>query len=131
MDNGCWEWQGCVNTDGYPKLTRKTNCNIKGHRYVYEQVKGEIGPGLVVRHTCDNILCLNPDHLLVGTPYENNKDRRERARTSKHVTDEQNSVIGRLLKERMSQNKIASVVGCSQTHVSKIKRGFYKYLLNC
>ena len=130
MDNGCWEWQGCVNTDGYPKIGRNYNSNIKGHRYVYEQVKGEIGPGLVVRHTCDNILCLNPDHLILGTPSDNMRDRRDRARTSKHVTDEQNSEIRVLLAKGMSQNKIAEIVGCSQVHVSKVKRGFYKYL-NC
>ncbi|TKG21761.1 hypothetical protein FCV81_08845 [Vibrio breoganii] len=32
--------------------------------------------GIVVRHTCDNPYCFNPDHLVKGTTADNNHDRK-------------------------------------------------------
>lgn len=119
----CLIWQGCRNTDGYPKISRGSNCNIKGHRYVYEQVKGSIPEGLVIRHICDNILCLNPDHLIIGTPTDNMKDRVERGRTHNHLTNEQYEQIRELRRQGLSQDKVSKIVGCSQTQVSKMELG--------
>lgn len=123
----CLIWKGCTNTDGYPKITRNRDSNIKGHRYVYEQTKGEIPEGFVVRHTCDNILCLNPDHLIVGTMGDNMRDRRDRGRTDNHVNDSINEQIDALLSGGYSQMAIAKMLKVSQGHVSKISRDAYKY----
>ena len=127
----CLIWQGCVNSDGYPKLTRKladgsSSSNIKGHRYVYECTKGEIPEGHVIRHTCDNTLCLNPDHLITGTMTDNMRDRQERRRTSNFVTDEVNELIINLRRDGLPQWKVAKLVGCSQMHISKLERKAYK-----
>lgn len=127
----CWIWTGCVNSDGYPRLCRKYedgrwNRNIKGHRYVYEQTKGKIPEGHVIRHTCDNILCLNPDHLLTGTMSDNMKDRQDRGRTSNFISEETNKGIKSLRKLGLSQKTVAVIFGCSQGHVSKLERGDYK-----
>lgn len=124
----CWIWSGCVNSDGYPKITRNGNSNIKDHRYVYQQVKGGIPEGYVVRHTCDNILCLNPDHLIIGTPTDNMRDRQERGRTNKFVSDEINQRIVRLRNAGLSQQCVAGILGCSQGHISKVETGKYSLL---
>ena len=47
-------------------------------RYIYQMFKGEIPSGLVIRHTCDNKKCINPDHLILGTYKENTQDYMER-----------------------------------------------------
>ena len=36
----------------------------------------------VVRHTCDNPRCVNPEHLLIGTHADNSNDRAVRNRTA-------------------------------------------------
>lgn len=122
----CWIWTGCVNSDGYPKITRNYDCNIKGHRYVYQCMKGDIPKGEVIRHTCDNPLCLNPDHLISGTPTDNMMDRKERMRTQNAVSEQQNELIRELRGKGLSQRAVADAVGCSQGHVSRLERGFYK-----
>lgn len=54
----------------------------KAHRAAYMVHVGEIGPGQVVRHACDNPGCVNPGHLLLGTTYDNNRDRADRGRSA-------------------------------------------------
>lgn len=43
----------------------------------------QLNQGEIVRHKCDNPICCNPDHLLLGTQLENIQDRDKRGRTSK------------------------------------------------
>lgn len=37
--------------------------------------------GMVIRHRCDTPLCVNPDHLEVGSHADNSRDMRERGRS--------------------------------------------------
>ncbi len=52
------------------------------HRYMYMQKYGQITPNDVIRHTCDNPMCINPDHLLKGTHQDNVRDRVSRNRSA-------------------------------------------------
>ena len=71
---------GC-NPDGYPciKISGKT---YRIHRLVYEQAKGPIPRGLVIRHECDNPKCINPNHLTLGTHSQNVEDRVARGQSA-------------------------------------------------
>lgn len=66
-ENGCHEWQGAKRGPmGYSSLRNSADLlpkMIYGHVVSYEHHKGTIPKGMVVRHTCDNPICVNPDHL--------------------------------------------------------------------
>ena len=122
----CMEWQRCLNTDGYPRMGVSGNSNIKVHRLVYELVHNKDITGLVVRHTCDNPKCINPEHLLEGTASDNAKDRDERGRTYKKITKEIVIRVRELLDTgKLSQREIATIVGIPVQRVSDIKCNRY------
>lgn len=62
------------------------------HRAVYCKAHGiEVHciDGMVVRHTCDNARCINPEHLEIGTAQDNVDDRTARQRGYRKMTPEQ------------------------------------------
>lgn len=75
----CILWTGARTTDGYPLKWP----NVRYHRQVCAEANGltlDDIKGQVVRHTCDVPLCINPDHLLLGSVADNMRDRDERDR---------------------------------------------------
>ena len=70
---GCWDWAGKLSSEGYSVIGGR-----HGHRVIYEILGETIPEGMVVRHSCDNKKCVNPDHLIVGTYKENALDCIER-----------------------------------------------------
>lgn len=84
-----------IDHGGYAKLFRGGK-ELKMHRYTFTIKKGEILPGLQMRHLCNNPSCVNPDHLVPGTAEDNGLDRRmnnrERKKT-KRLTDDEKLAI--------------------------------------
>ena len=75
--NDCWEWKGAESGRGYGHMSLGggTNYNnILVHRLSYVIHYGDISKNLVVRHKCNNKLCVNPKHLEAGTQLENKRD---------------------------------------------------------
>lgn len=122
----CLEWNGCFNTDGYPRMVYARNPNIKVHRFVAELHYRQDITGQVVRHSCDNPKCINPSHLILGTPIENVQDRVERGRTYKVITKDVVLKTKKLLASKvLNQKEIAVLVGIDQRRVSDINCGLY------
>lgn len=84
-ENGCWEITSHLSKSyGYTILREKGNNKKKilAHRYFYEKKYGEIHSEIILRHKCDNSLCVNPEHLEPGTHADNVRDRVERNRSA-------------------------------------------------
>ena len=76
----CWEWTGPIMGGdaiwgGYGRFK-----GYYAHHYVWEMTKGPIPKALWVLHRCDNPLCVNPEHLWLGTPKSNSQDRERKGR---------------------------------------------------
>ncbi len=65
--NGCWEWTGWIDVDGYGGFRNDNGTSCKAHRWSYEYHRGPIAPGLTIDHLCRNRRCVNPEHLEVVT----------------------------------------------------------------
>lgn len=125
-NSGCWLWTSFVWTwnkvSGLEYGRYKVFCEQLAHRVSYLLFKGEIPAGAVVRHTCDNSYCVNPDHLALGTQQDNqqdilDRDRLFRARTWADV------LSMKLLKlHGVSYGHIASRFGISSGAASGVIR---------
>ena len=77
----CWLWTGHTNGKaGYGMFAIEGSDKIPAPRASYILFKGLIPDRQVVRHSCDNPLCVNPKHLKLGSHTKNAQDMLERGR---------------------------------------------------
>lgn len=81
LPNGCWEWRGSFHHKGYGYFSIKHRI-IYAHRFAYVAYCGEIPFGMLVCHSCDNPICVSPEHIFLGTPKDNTHDMIEKGRMS-------------------------------------------------
>lgn len=130
-DIGCWPWLAGKYASGYGMVYLRRDENRKqinnyAHRVAYVLSKGPVPPGYVVRHRCDNPSCVNPDHLLLGTQGDNNRDTAQRRRTPKTRPWLWKLSDGDVNAIRMSfatHEAMAQAYGVSKTTISFIRRG--------
>lgn len=119
--NVCWPWKGKTNAkDGRPYFT------IKGKRrpsyaIVLELHTGEAQEDRIARHSCDNPICCNPNHLIWGNHQDNMNDMKERDRHGVPKTVVR--AIHKLRTEGRTQQEIADLYGISREAVSAIDTG--------
>lgn len=128
VDSGCWRWKGATTGKGYGVivLNRKVATkhglgrNYQTHRASYEVHHGTIPEGMVVRHKCDNKLCMNPEHLEVGTQRDNIQDAIDRGHMASKLTEKDVEFIR---SSTLSQRKLGKMLGVSPTVIWHVKHG--------
>jgi hypothetical protein len=79
--SGCWEWTAGKTKSGYGRFSLKGQM-IRAHRFSYH-IYNNTNPGeLLICHSCDNPICVNPKHLFLGTGKDNSQDREKKGRSN-------------------------------------------------
>lgn len=67
----CWPWKGAISAAGYGKARYHGFSTRIAHIIAYSLSFGSVPNEKIVRHTCNNKLCCNPNHLVLGNHSEN------------------------------------------------------------
>lgn len=126
-ENSCHEWQSTMHRDGYGKFWYNGK-TLAAHRVAWLLFKGEIPADKWVLHKCDNRRCVNVDHLYIGTPSDNVRDKVDRCEwwgNMRHSQDIIDEAIRLYRETPMTQQAVADHLGISQIMVSRYSRGAY------
>lgn len=76
---GCRLWMGYADRKNYGQLLVEGKAQY-AHRLAYALYRSVVPAGMHVLHKCDVPLCINPDHLFLGTNQENILDSVKKGR---------------------------------------------------
>jgi hypothetical protein len=99
--------------------------------------KFDLPGNIQIRHKCDNMRCVNENHLIEGTSKDNMQDCIERGRratkyrlhTRKRILDDETVKAIRNEPDSFKQWRIAEKYGISVGYVSKLRSGNAKTLV--
>lgn len=126
----CIVWTGNTDGRGYGSIKRRKGdqCNRIGvHRLAYAMHVAPIQSNLSIMHLCDNKLCVNPHHLVMGTQKANMYDLRRKGGAHhgvKHsrskLTEQQVIEIRKLAGHGYLHKDLAEQFGVSRSTISKV-----------
>jgi hypothetical protein len=134
-ERGCWiPTAGYREKQGY-RMFRIGHRRVRAHRVAWMASHHcTIPPGLIVRHSCDNPECVNPEHLMLGTKRENTRDMLTRGRASRW--EDRPGVPGHRRRQKLtgaqiaairagggSSYEVASNFGVSDVEIRRIRNG--------
>jgi hypothetical protein len=128
-DDECWPWLASLARGGYGQFTTSRIDGRKwhrAHRFSFEAHKGPISDGDVIMHSCDNPICVNPNHLSAGTQRENIADREAKGRGFLVMRTDLD--VEYILKSKLDDRSLASELNVSPAHIWKIRNFKYAWV---
>lgn len=127
----CWIWTGATTRGGYghirayyPEGHKMTRASRVSYALYKDFDKNE---HLMVCHKCDNPLCVNPDHLFLGTSEDNAQDKVNKGRHNYGISgkiERDTALLIRKIandpKRTKSQKEIGEDFGLKPTAISLI-----------
>ena len=127
-EGGCWIWMGATSVRGYGQLISHARKHY-AHRASYEAFVGSIPDGMNVCHACDNVYCVNPAHLFLGTQKQNLEDMARKRRSTwgernpmAKLTLKDASLIKQMKKDGAKTKELAKQFGVSNSNITAIIR---------
>lgn len=125
--SGCWEWTGQTRSDGYGMVWYEGKAQ-RAHRVSYLVHKGYPPEApFVLCHTCDNRLCINPDHLFEGTRGENCTDAASKNRfpvNNRHWNTRLSPAnVATIRASDAPNSELARQYAVNQSTISRIRSG--------
>jgi len=123
----CWEWIGRKTKNGYGRLNIGPHPH-RAHRLAFLIANGRIDPELLVLHSCDRKLCVNPKHLSQGTTQQNSHEAVKRGLYRRGVTNGRSKLTEYQIRQiRNSDHKVVSNVELAKRYrVTATIIGFVK-----
>lgn len=122
----CWNWIGQKGHTGYGRF-KIGKARYSSNRVAYAIAYGHVPKDRFVCHACDNPSCVRPDHLFLGTPYDNTMDKIRKNRQARGsqigsalLTEEQ---VKEILQDKRSHLTISKDYNVSKSTIGKIKTG--------
>lgn len=98
----CWLWIGDKYPNQYGRFYNKgTKKRYRATLIAYLLNYGSVDEDLYICHSCDNPICVNPQHLFLGTCLDNNRDRNNKFRDARKVNKAIVSIIRKLYLENV------------------------------
>lgn len=124
----CWVWTKSTRA-GYGQVHYRGK-RWSAHRLFYTLFTGNIPEGMLVCHACDNKLCVNPNHLYVGTHTNNNQDTYKRNRMPPKQGHNARNVAKLSLEEALKikysdipSKELEGLFKINQSQISRIRSG--------
>lgn len=128
-ETGCWIWKRGIKSHGYGYIIINQK-DVGVHRLSWTLHYGSIPDGLFVCHTCDVKACVNPQHLFLGTRYDNIKDMVNKGRQTRNIGERNGSAkltSDDVIKIRQSASrngaKLARELNVSTSLICRVRKG--------
>lgn len=134
-NSGCLLWLGYLSDRGYAKIWIGKKRIFASH-FALELAGRPVAKGMLACHHCDNPMCVNVDHLFIGTNKDNSDDKFAKGRENLiglrkgppdnhiHTSAARREIAREMLARGAVPKTIAASIGVHPDTVRRWVRGF-------